>query len=71
MNREVHVRIWERPEVRLLRATRQEEPFPARRLRATIVSRVTVAAGTRLATADDKVRPATAQCISATLHLAK
>ena len=26
MNREVHVRIWERPEVRVLRATRQE-PF--------------------------------------------
>jgi len=23
MNREVHVRIWERPEVRVLRATRQ------------------------------------------------
>jgi hypothetical protein len=25
MNREVHVRIWERPEVRVLRATRQTE----------------------------------------------
>jgi hypothetical protein len=25
MNREVHVRIWERPEVRVLRATRQFE----------------------------------------------
>jgi hypothetical protein len=24
MNREVHVRIWERPEVRVLRATRQQ-----------------------------------------------
>jgi hypothetical protein len=23
MNREVHVRIWERPEVRILRATRR------------------------------------------------
>src|SRR6516162_8911564 len=28
MNREVHVRIWERPEVRVLRATRHEDPFP-------------------------------------------
>ena len=29
MNREVHVRIWERPEVRVPRATRQEEqPHP-------------------------------------------
>jgi hypothetical protein len=27
MNREVHVRIWERPEVRVLRATRQIQPF--------------------------------------------
>src|SRR6516162_9557833 len=27
MNREVHVRIWERPEVRALRATQQEETF--------------------------------------------
>ena len=26
MNREVHVRIWERPEVRILRATRRLEP---------------------------------------------
>ena len=25
MNREVHVRIWERPEVRVLRATRHED----------------------------------------------
>src|SRR6516162_8909248 len=28
MNREVHVRIWERPEVRVLRATRHEDAFP-------------------------------------------
>jgi hypothetical protein len=28
MNREVHVRIWERPEVRVLWATRHFEPFP-------------------------------------------
>ena len=28
MNREVHVRIWERPEVRALRATRHEYAFP-------------------------------------------
>jgi len=27
MNREVHVRIWERPEVRVLWATRQEDQF--------------------------------------------
>ena len=27
MNREVHVRIWERPEVRVLRATRQQRPI--------------------------------------------
>jgi hypothetical protein len=27
MNREVHVRIWERPEVRVLRATRQHSPL--------------------------------------------
>jgi len=33
MNREVHVRIWERPEVRVLRATRHEERFLPRRLR--------------------------------------
>src|SRR6266568_8782662 len=26
MNREVHVRFWERPEVKLLRATRQNRP---------------------------------------------
>jgi hypothetical protein len=26
-NREVHVRIWERPEVRALRATRHEDQF--------------------------------------------
>jgi hypothetical protein len=32
MNREVHVRIWERPEVRVLRATRHEERFPPTRL---------------------------------------
>ena len=30
MNREVHVRIWERPEVRILRATRQIGPFVIR-----------------------------------------
>jgi hypothetical protein len=28
MNREVHVRIWERPEVRALWATRHEDQFP-------------------------------------------
>jgi hypothetical protein len=28
MNREVHVRIWERPEVRVLRATRHFDQFP-------------------------------------------
>src|SRR5258708_13232687 len=28
MNREVHVRIWQRPEVRVLRATRQPRRFP-------------------------------------------
>jgi hypothetical protein len=27
MNREVHVRIWERPEVRILRATQQSFAF--------------------------------------------
>ena len=27
MNREVHVRIWERPEVQVLRATRHERQF--------------------------------------------
>jgi len=32
MNREVHVRIWERPEVRVLRATRHFDPFPPPRL---------------------------------------
>jgi hypothetical protein len=32
MNREVHVRIWERPEVRVLWATRHEERFPPTRL---------------------------------------
>src|SRR5262249_36787738 len=30
MNREVHVRFWERPEVRLLRATRQTRRFRRR-----------------------------------------
>jgi len=33
MNREVHVRIWERLEVRVLRATRQLEPLALSRLR--------------------------------------
>ena len=32
MNREVHVRIWERLEVRVLRATRHEERFPLTKL---------------------------------------
>ena len=32
MNREVHVRIWERPEVRVLWATRHEDAFPPPRL---------------------------------------
>ena len=27
MNREVHVRFWERPEVKFLRATRQERRY--------------------------------------------
>ena len=34
MNREVHVRIWERPEVKFLRATRHLERFPSPRLNA-------------------------------------
>jgi len=34
MNREVHVRIWERPEVRVLRATRHQDAFMGRRLSA-------------------------------------
>jgi Group II intron, maturase-specific domain len=29
MNREVHVRFWESPEVKVLRATRQTRPFPS------------------------------------------
>jgi hypothetical protein len=29
MNREVHVRFWERPEVKVLRATRQSRHFPS------------------------------------------
>jgi hypothetical protein len=32
MNREVHVRIWERPEVRVFRATRHECQFAPPRL---------------------------------------
>jgi len=32
MNREVHVRIWERPEVRVLRATRHEEGLLPRQM---------------------------------------
>ena len=32
MNREVHVRIWERPEVRVLRATRHQDAFLRPRL---------------------------------------
>ena len=39
MNREVHVRIWERPEVRVLRATRHEERFPPPRLSGRCVFR--------------------------------
>jgi hypothetical protein len=31
MNREVHVRFWESPEVKVLRATRQSRRFLARR----------------------------------------
>src|SRR5712691_5403333 len=31
MNREVHVRFWERPEVKVLRATRQSRTFQPRR----------------------------------------
>jgi len=36
MNREVHVRIWERPEVRVLRATRHFQPFNRRRVHGPI-----------------------------------
>ena len=46
MNREVHVRIWERPEVRALRATRQEDQFPPPRLSACYVIREKTFAGT-------------------------
>ena len=44
MNREVHVRIWERPEVRLLRATRHEYAFPPHRPNAGyVIGKETVA----------------------------
>ena len=40
MNREVHVRFWESPEVKVLRATRQNEPSHSfrRRGRSTSIS---------------------------------
>ena len=47
MNREVHVRIWERPEVRVLRATRHEERFPPTRLSAGYEFRKETIAGMR------------------------
>ena len=47
MNREVHVRIWERPEVRVLRATRHEEWFPPTRLSAGCGFRKETIAGLR------------------------
>src|SRR6516165_9422953 len=47
MNREVHVRIWERPEVRVLWATRQEDPFAPSGLSGRYVIRQKTLAGTR------------------------
>jgi len=47
MNREVHVRIWERPEVRVLWATRHKELFPATRLSAGYGFRKETLAATR------------------------
>jgi hypothetical protein len=47
MNREVHVRIWERPEVRVLRATRHQERFPPPSLRDRCGFREGTFAGTR------------------------
>src|SRR6516225_9418649 len=47
MNREVHVRIWERPEVRVLRATRHQERFPRPRLSARYWFSEGTFAGTR------------------------
>jgi hypothetical protein len=46
MNREVHVRIWERPEVRALRAIRPEDTFPRPRLSACYAIREKTFAGT-------------------------
>jgi hypothetical protein len=47
MNREVHVRIWERPEVRVLWATRHEDQFPRPRLSAEFGFRKETIAGMR------------------------
>ena len=47
MNREVHVRIWERPEVRVLRATRHEDAFLPSRLSARCRFSQGTFAGTR------------------------
>ena len=47
MNREVHVRIWERPEVRVLWATRHEERFLPSRLSAGFLLRKETIAGRR------------------------
>jgi hypothetical protein len=47
MNREVHVRIWERPEVRILRANRHQERFPPPNLRGCYGFREGTFAGTR------------------------
>src|ERR1700686_5391045 len=43
MNREVHVRVWERAEVKFLRATRQCLPLPRRNIdiRFTSINRTT------------------------------
>ena len=41
MNREVHVRIWERPEVRVLRATRHQWKAPLDGWRLVLKTRVT------------------------------
>src|ERR1700730_7150368 len=38
MNREVHVRVWERAEVKLLRATRQKPKLPPLSSKAMVVN---------------------------------
>ena len=47
MNREVHVRIWERPEVRVPRATRHQDAFLGPRLSARYRFSQGTLAGTR------------------------